>query len=207
MPWSAPCSTLTRFPQAPLPVRKRSLGTEEAKAQAALVGVKTVPKGYRVEVVPAEEETCREEEETMEGVVVTPAERAKRRRSKVGGAECRSTKEEELPGPGEVEEGGPAGDPLAEVIQHKDENVGGKFKKPVQIPKEKVKGKSEVKKKKQALKTIKSKKNGTEDAVKVKKPKKVEVVEAPGSTAAPAAGARARRRRRWRAARSGAGPT
>ena len=42
MPWSAPCSTLTLFAQAPLPVRKRSLDTEEAKAQAALVGVKTV---------------------------------------------------------------------------------------------------------------------------------------------------------------------
>ena len=85
MPWS-PCSTLTLFAQAPLPVRKRSLGTEEAKAQAALVGMKTVPKGYKVEV-PVEEETCKEEEETMEGVVVTPAERAKRRRSKAGGNE------------------------------------------------------------------------------------------------------------------------
>ena len=65
MPWS-PCSTLTLFAQAPLPVRKRSLGTEEAKAQAALVGMKTVPKGYKVEV-PVEEETCKEEEETMQG--------------------------------------------------------------------------------------------------------------------------------------------
>ena len=59
MLWSAPCSTLTLFAQAPLPVRKRSLDTEEAKAQAALVGMKTVPKGYKVEVVPAEEEACR----------------------------------------------------------------------------------------------------------------------------------------------------